>query len=394
MSDLMDRVEPAAGAEPGGEPRTACRRSLAFYLPDLSGGGAERMTLTLIAELIARGARTTLLLGRAEGALSDQVPAGCETLVFTGGRTAAHLPQLVRFLRRRRPDVLLSGINHNNLVAMAAKLAAGSSTRLLVCLHNALSAESGSQAPLGYRVLPYLYRALAKGADRFVAVSAGVADDMAAVTGVRRDRIEVIWNPAVDAGFAARAAAPADHPWFGEPVPVFVTAGRLTEQKDHATLLRALRVRLAHGPARLLILGEGPARAGLEALAAELGVAPHVAFLGFVANPLPYMRQAAAFVLSSRYEGFGLVLAEAMGCGAPVVSTDCPHGPSEILAGGAFGVLTPVADAEALGLAMAGDLRARFPAAALRARAAEFSSARGADAYAALIERVIARGAR
>jgi glycosyltransferase involved in cell wall biosynthesis len=217
---------------------------------------------------------------------------------------------------------------------------------------------------------------------------------MAAATGVRRDRIEVIWNPAVDAGFAARAAAPADHPWFGEPVPVFVTAGRLTEQKDHATLLRALRVRLAHGPARLLILGEGPARAGLEALAAELGVAPHVAFLGFVANPLPYMRQAAAFVLSSRYEGFGLVLAEAMGCGAPVVSTDCPHGPSEILAGGAFGVLTPVADAEALGLAMAGDLRARFPAAALRARAAEFSSARGADAYAALIERVIARGAR
>jgi glycosyltransferase involved in cell wall biosynthesis len=396
VSDLID----APATDPRRDDRATRRApgralSLAFYMPSLAGGGAERMTLTLIGALIARGARTTLLLSNAVGPLADDVPPACDIVDFGTRRTAFDLPRLRRFLRDRRPDVLLTSMNHNNVVAMIAKPLARSGTRLVIMLHNALSAEAGAGASLGYRVLPYFYRALAPAADGIVAVSRGVADDAAAAAGISRGSISVLHNPIIDPGFSTRAAAPADHPWLQEPgVPVFVTAGRLVPQKDHAVLLHAMAIRLRRGPARLIVLGDGPERATLERLADTLGIGAHVAFPGFVANPLPYFRAAAAFVLSSRFEGFGNVLVEALGCGTPVISTDCTYGPSEILEDGAWGVLTPVGDAGAMASAMATDLRARWPAAALRARAATFGVDRVADDYLAFLTRVLAGAGR
>ena len=376
---LRPALAPRSGAGAGVPPlRLAC------YLPDLSGGGVERMRLHLLEALRDRGVETTLLLTRGGGSLDGTVPPGIRVVSFGNRRTAADLPRLAWWLRRHKPDVLLSSMGHNNVVASLGKLLAGSRAKLVVCQHNALSHEARSGG--SYRVLPALLRALSPAASGIVAVSEGVADDMAACTGIRRDRITVIPNPVVTPSLAVRVAAPLDHPWFapGAP-PVFVTAGRLVPQKDHATLLRAFALHRQAHAARLLILGEGPLRAELEVEAGRLGIAADVGFEGFVANPLPYVARAAAFVLSSRHEGFGNVLVEALACGTPVISADCPHGPAEILRNGDCGVLVPPGDPVALAGALDADLRTRFPPAQSRRRAAEFSVERAAASYLAVV---------
>ena len=179
-----------------------------------------------------------------------------------------------------------------------------------------------------------------------------------------------------------RAKEPLDHPWLkpGAP-PVILGTGRLVTPKDFSTLLRAFaRVRVQR-KARLVILGEGNRREELESLAQQLGVSADVALPGFVANPYPFMERAAVFVLSSAWEGFGNVIVEALACGCPVVSTDCPGGPSEILDDGAYGPLVPVGDDAAMAEAILAVLESSRDSGRLQARAAVFSEERAIDNY-------------
>lgn len=348
--------------------------SLAFYMPDLGGGGVERMKINLAAVLLRQGCEVTFVLHRAEGALLPMLPPGARIHSLEAGRTLAALRPLARFLRRERPEVMLCSMGHNNIMALWARRLAGGNCKVVVSQHNAMSSESAAMGNWQHRALPVLCRMFFGWADAIVAVSQGVADDMAAVTGIARERIRVIYNPVVDAGFDDRAGEEPDHPWLapGQP-PVFVGMGRLTPQKDFPTLIRAFARLPDSLGARLLILGEGPLRAELEALICALGLGGRAALAGFQANPLPYLRRSAAFVLSSRYEGFGNVIVEALACGAPVVSTDCPYGPAEILENGRFGRLTPVGDPEALAAAMTAALAEPPPRGLLRARSRDFA---------------------
>jgi glycosyltransferase involved in cell wall biosynthesis len=373
------------GQHPSGRPL-----HIALYLGDMSGGGAERVSLLLLEEFAKAGARLDLLLHAARGENLGRIPPSVRLLAFNTRRTALDLLPLAAYLRRATPDILLASLNHNNIVAGFARALAGRGTRLLITQHNALSRETREIEAWNYRILPVAYRLAAPFADRIIAVSAGVADDMARTTAIPRDRFAVLYNPVIDADFAARAAEPVAHRWFGpDGPPIFITAGRLAAQKDHATLLRAFALYRQTQPGRLIILGHGPLRQELAALAARLGVAADVDFAGFQHNPLPYYRHCAAFVLSSRYEGFGNVLVEAMGCGLPVIATDCPHGPAEILQNGRFGQLVPVADPAALAQALSLPLRAQFPAAQLRDRAQHFTSQTAASAYLKLMQQTL-----
>jgi glycosyltransferase involved in cell wall biosynthesis len=201
--------------------------------------------------------------------------------------------------------------------------------------------------------MPYLIRKSYPSADGIIAVSSGVADDLAEATGIPRESIDVIYNPVVTPEVATASREAVDHPWLapGEP-PVVMGIGRLTPKKDFTTLLQAFAEVRREVPARLMILGEGPERAVLEGLVRTLDLAANVALPGFVGNPYAYLARASLFVLSSRWEGLPTVLIEAMFCGAPVVSTDCPSGPREILNGGRYGRLVPVGDLAALAQAI------------------------------------------
>ncbi len=369
---------------------------IAVYMHDLAGGGSERANLSLILAWRAAGHAVTLLLHRKTGELADFLPPDLPVVDFATSRAVADVPPLARYLRSARPDILLTSLDHNNIVGLMAKVLAGSRVPVIICQHNPFTNDPSRMQAWTYHVLPVFYRLLTPLAAGVVAVSEGVAADFSRATGAARHRISTIYNPVIGLTFEARAAEPVSHPWFDQPgPPVYVTASRLVAQKGHDHLLRGFARHCQGGTsARLMILGDGPMRADLEALAVELGIAHCTEFAGFVANPLPYVKRSAAFVLTSRYEGFGNVLVEAFGVGTPVISVDCDYGPSEILDGGRYGVLVPPGDVDALAAAFSPDLRERWPAAVLRARASHFTSAASAESYLELIWRKVheARG--
>lgn len=229
--------------------------------------------------------------------------------------------------------------------------------------------------------MPWLMRWVYPWADSVVAVSQGVADDLVRTLGIDATRVKVIYNPVVDETLFDKAKQPLEHPWFkqGEP-PVVLAVGRLTEQKDFETLIRAFAVVRAKRVVRLLILGEGELRFQLETLVNQLGLKDDVALPGFVANPFGYMARASVFVLSSRWEGLPTVLLEAMACGAQVVSTDCPSGPREILEDGKWGLLVPVENVSTLAQAITLKLD-EFEGPDVKRRAMDFGADQAVQKY-------------
>jgi glycosyltransferase involved in cell wall biosynthesis len=367
------------------------RLSAAIYIHDLSPGGVERQSLVLARELKARGVDTTLVVHQLRGELIPLLPAGIPVVDLHSARTLQDVLRLRRFLLDEQPDVFVANVDHNNVAAALASALAGTPTKLVICQHNPLSAGYHATVNWKHRVVPWCYRGLASHIDHAVAVSDGIAGELIQA-GLAASKVSTIFNAIIGEDFGDRAAVPVLHPWLvDKDRPVFVTAGRLVEMKDHRNLLRAFAIHLHDRASRLMILGTGPMLPELQALAAELGIADDVAFEGFVSNPLPYMRAADGFVLSSRSEGFGNVLVEAMGCGTPVVSTDCPHGPSDILAKGKYGILvqpqSPEALAPALGQLL--DERDRWPSDFLRKRADDFSYAACADEYLRLLRGLV-----
>ena len=329
--------------------------TLTLFLPSLRGGGAERVLVNLANGFAERGYGVDLVLAKAEGVYFDQLSPAVRVVDLHTPRVLRALPGLVSYLRRERPAALLSALNHANVIACLAHRLARVPTRLVISERNTLSVSRPQNAR--GRLVPWFMRWTYPWADAVVAVSQGVADDLVRTLGIAAERVKVIYNPVVDDELLAKAQEPLDHPWFtdGAP-PVVLGVGRLTEQKDFPTLIRAFARVRTHRRARLMILGEGELRPQLEALVRQLGLQDDVALPGFVANPFAYMARAAVFVLSSRWEGLPGALIQAMACGAPVVSTDCPSGPREILEDGRWGRLVPVGDVDALAEAISATL--------------------------------------
>jgi glycosyltransferase involved in cell wall biosynthesis len=309
--------------------------------------------LKLAAGLARRGYPVDLVLGRAEGPYLAQVPDTLRVVDLAAPRLLAAMPALARYLRREQPTAMLSALDYVNLVALAARRLAGTRTRLVVSERNTLSAAVRHTTSRRTRLMPRLMRWLYPWADAIVGVSAGVADDLAAVTGLPRERITVIHNPVVTPEVAQMAAADVEHPWFqaGAP-PVVLGVGRLIIQKDFATLVRAFALVHRRHDAHLVILGDGPERDALGKLVTDYALDSVVDLPGFAENPYPYMARCGVFVLSSRWEGLPGALIEAMFCGAPVIATDCPSGPREVLRDGRHGVLVPVGGVEHMAAAI------------------------------------------
>ncbi len=335
---------------------------LAIFLPDLGGGGAERAMLNLAQGLVERGIGVDIVLVSATGALLGCAPPAVRILDLGVRRVVDSLLPLMAYLRRQRPAAMLTTSDRCSVVALCAKSICRSPVHISVGVHNTVSRSSAHIPVSRARLIRFMMRRMFPRADSILGVSEGVADDVARVAGIRRDRIKVVHNAMLFDEIAALGKKAIEHPWFaeGQP-PVFVAVGRLAPQKDFESLLRAFAL-LETGTARLVILGEGHERPRLEALVAQLGAGESVSLPGFVSNPYAYMSRSAAVVLSSRYEGLPTVLLEAMSLGTPVVATDCPSGPREILGGGRYGALVPMGDVEALAAALAGALpRRRAP---------------------------------
>ncbi len=368
-------------------------RRLAVLLSFSGAGGVERMVLNLLPWFVEQGVRVDLLAIRAHAAPSNAIPLNVRLIDLKAEHNMTAVPAIVAYLRgyearRRRtaasdlpPLVMLAAKDRAIRAAVRARKRAGVDIRLVGRLGTNLSEALAHKHPLQrwFRCLP-LQRAYGQ-VDHVVAVSEGVAEDTAKLTGLPRERISVIRNPVVTPRMQAQAQAPVPDWFIAGGTPVILGAGRLTEQKDFATLLRAFAVVRSQRPARLVILGDGGKRAALTALAQELGMSADVSMPGHVDNPYAYMARARLFVLSSRWEGSPNVLTEALALGTPVVATDCPSGPREILRGGEVAPLVPVGDVQALARAMLGALDHPAPPELLRAATSEYTQAASGQRY-------------
>jgi glycosyltransferase involved in cell wall biosynthesis len=243
---------------------------------------------------------------------------------------------------------------------------------------HSISEKSSHSVSLKEKIIRWAATLAYRRADFIIGISKGVAHEVVDALKVPGWKVRAIHNPAY-----SNQVSEADDSTGGflKEGIVILGVGRLVPQKDFSTLLRAFtrvrRIRQAH----LIILGEGKERKKLKTLARKLGVQDDVSMPGFENNPFAYMRSASIFVLSSRWEGFGNVLIEAMACGTPVVATDCQSGPAEILEGGRWGRLVPVGDDQAMADAILQALEKPTDREALQERAREFSPERIVPQY-------------
>jgi glycosyltransferase involved in cell wall biosynthesis len=332
------------------------KERLAFFLPGLYEGGAERIILNLAKGISARGYAVDLVLARAEGPYMAQIPDTVRLIDLKAPRVLGSVPALIKYLQHERPIALLSAL-FANIIALWAKRLSGIPQRVVISEHNTLSSVVKNQNDPRWQLYPKLAGCFYPWANNIIAVSTDVANDLTKVAGIPRNLIEVIYNPIVTPDLQAKSEAPLEHPWFkdGEP-PVILTVGRLTDQKAFDVLIQAFSLLRKTHSARLLILGEGENRPALESLIRQLGLEQDVNLMGFVQNPYPYMAHASLFVLPSRWEGLPTVLVEALYLGIPIIATDCPGGSREILKDGQFGKLVPVDAplilADAIGMSM------------------------------------------
>ena len=352
-----------------------------IFVPSMQGGGAERMMVNLSNEIATRGYAVDLVLVTAVGPYLAEIVAGVRVVDLGAASAMRSVPALVRYFKQTRPNLVISALSHANLVAIFARMLARISTRVIISERSTLFAPWMPRVLFKERVIRWLMKLLYPFADGIVAISRGVQEDIEKWVALPPGRVKTIYNPVVTKELPKLAAAAVPHVWLEDKqVPVILGAGRLTTQKDFPTLIKAFAIVRKQRRCRLVILGEGELRGELESLVFELNLNEDVLIPGFIENPFPWMKGADLFVFSSIFEGLGGVLIQAMACGTPVISTDCPSGPSEILEDGKWGRLVPVGDTTALAAAIELTLdEPQHPD--VRQRAAFFSDVRSTDDY-------------
>lgn len=321
-----------------------------IFIPTLEGGGAEKVMLNLVKGFIKKGFAVHLLLVNKKGSYLNELPKECRIIDFKSKKTIFAIFKLFRYLKKEKPYVLISNLTHANIVSSLAIILSNKDTKLILIEHSTLKKvlENNTNI-LGRLFFKSLIFFLFPRADAIIVVSEGAAKDFSSSFPKLKEKIKVIYNPLDLDDIAMKGMEEVVFPWEdSSKKPIILSVGRLTKQKDFKTLILAfIKVRMSLD-SYLVILGEGEERKKLEQMIKDLGIVDSVYMPGFVHNPYKYMKKASVFVLSSIYEGFAIVIAEALACGTPVVSTNCESGPSEILDGGKYGFLVSVNDHNAL----------------------------------------------
>ena len=357
---------------------------ICFYPGSIGGGGIARVFFNLMQTMLDDGIEVHLFLDNQSGNLYSQIPNGVK--VFLGKGSVRKSAWAFRsYLRAKRPIALITAHAHVNIASIIIKKLAFVPTKLIATIHTATSRDDKAGKPIVKKLNTLSSRIIYPLADEIVAVSNAVADDLARYLKMNRSRIKTIYNPVVTKSLLEKAAQKAEHRFFDADVPVLISVGRLSEQKDFPNLIKAFYIVKKQLDARLIILGEGEDRKALEDLVQDLQLSDFIDMPGFVDNPYAFMAASDLFVSSSAWEGLPTVLIEAMASGSNVVATDCPGGTSEILEAGKYGAMVPVNNSQALAEAIINTLAKPPDESLVAKRARSFSDRVATDNYLKLI---------
>jgi glycosyltransferase involved in cell wall biosynthesis len=322
-----------------------------FFISSLDGGGAERVMVDILRHVDRSRIEPFLILlyPHEKSPYKKYLPDDLRIIVLErqSDNVFHKLKQFLNFVKtlfREKPQVIVSMLTHNNIIAILSGLLFN--IKVIVCEHNTFSEviKTGEgKRILGLPVAP-MVKILYRFSEKVIAVSEGIRENLIADFGIPAQKVQTIYNP-VDLGrIRASRSMPQERPFLKDRKPIVVAMGRLVEQKGFDTLIKAFSHIVQEADARLIILGEGPQRDGIEYMVRDLGIGDKVSLAGFQKNPYALLSSSDVFVLSSNYEGLPMVILEAMACGIPVISTDCKSGPREILQNGSCGMLVPSRD--------------------------------------------------
>ena len=352
----------------------------------LSSGGIGIVMLNLASAFIEYGAEVDFLFTQTDHAGRESKIPAAVNIYNVASRTRHALPKVISYLKKRKPDLIIAA-RHNVsiLMLLARRFACRDSNSRIICTFHTNRTQTLQDVGWQGRLYDLIAMKLYRWADELVAVSSGVAREIEASLAVSHGSVKVIYNPIWTEDMLQKALSSTGEDWLEHKgLPVLISAGRLTAQKNFMLLLKAFEEVNEAVPSRLIILGEGEQREQLQNFVFQRDLSDCVKMPGHVANPLAYFSRANLFVLTSAWEGFGNVLVEAMACGLPIVSTDCPYGPSEILASGQYGELVPVGDQAGLVAAIKRVLKNPPDSQRQKIAAERFSIKNSADAYISL----------
>jgi len=314
-----------------------------FFIYRMGGGGAARTMLNIINHLDRTKFQPMLVTLDFAYTYEDYVRDDVEFIKLPVKRLRQAIVPLSKLLRKEAPDLLFSTVPNYNTVAILAKILSRTKTKLIV--REAAYLGGTKKENITLKIYGLLYRA----AQRVIALSDGVKNNLITRYHVREDKISVVYNP-VDLRHIENESIKniEEQDLFNQAKKVIITAGRLVPEKDHATLLQSFANIKPELNAHLIILGEGELDEQLKQQAAALGISERVSFLGFKQNPYSYIKRADVFTLTSTTEGFGHVLVEALALGVPIVSTRCNPGAEEILGESTYGMLSDVGDVQSI----------------------------------------------
>ncbi|MFP8958345.1 glycosyltransferase [Natrialbaceae archaeon A-CW3] len=353
--------------------------SVSLFIPDLSIGGAERVFVNLANGLADENLDVELVLLHKQGGFLSYVSNDVEVIELGASRLRYAIPSLSNHIQSKNVSNLITGMTFPNCVTILSKalVRVKKSVNVIITEHNTQSEKND----VGTKVQLSIARILYRGADQVIAVSEGVAEDVSEWCNLHKDSIQTIYNPIVNESTIFEDFPMPDHHAYSTNKDILLGVGRLVEQKNFPLLLEAFNRIESDRDVELVILGEGPKRSELEQKAEDLDCSSVIHFPGFVDDPYPYFAHSDVFVLSSKWEGFGNVLVEAMACGTPVVSTNCPNGPSEILADGEYGTLVPIGQPDTMAVSIQKELVDPISKTKLQNRALDFSVSKISKQY-------------
>ena len=373
---------------------------IAFFIPTLGGGGAERNVINLLKNLDKKKYEISLVLGKRKGELMPEIPKDISVVNFGTCSSLRIFLKLIKYFRKTQTDIVVSALPKFNIISLLARKFSKFKIKIIITEHFAVSflpiiARTFSHKFIARFLLFYFVKLVYPMAEAIVCVSQGVADDLLKFIPCEKNKIKVIYNPITNDRIYKMAKEPIAHSWFFDSkIPIVLSIGSLTKAKDYPNFLQAAKMVLQEKIARFVVLGAGAQKIKLKNIAHKLGISENVAFLGFQKNPYKYMKNADVFVLSSFKEGFGNVIVEAMACGTPVVSTNSPFsGPGEIIENKKNGILIPARDPKALSEAILellsnSSLRKKIAAQGIR-RAQNFSVDKSVREYQNLFEQLL-----